>query len=125
MVRIPRSVSDGSLPEAPSPFFGDQDEEPSPLLAQYEQLCHGRLDKGTIEEDDQVRVAEHPASSTYHRGCHGDGMGEGAGQKRRTHYDGKATRGSNRQLKEKLGAATFLSRQTAGSKRRSSAVGGR
>ena len=47
--RTPRPVSDNSLPEAPSPFCGGQDEEPNPLLAEYEQLCPDGLDEGAIE----------------------------------------------------------------------------
>ena len=59
----PRPVSDDSSPEAPSPFCGDQDEEPNPLLGEYEQLCPGGLDEGAVEEDDEVRAAEQPAGS--------------------------------------------------------------
>ena len=65
--RTPLPVSDDSSPEAPSPFCGDQDEEPNPLLAVYEQLCPGGLDEGAIEEDtraaEQARVVEQPAGS--------------------------------------------------------------
>ena len=65
--RTPRPVSDDSSPEAPSPFCGDQDEEPNPFLAEYEQLCPGGLDQGAVEEDaraaDQARVVEQPAGS--------------------------------------------------------------
>ena len=61
--RTPRPVSDASPPEAPSPFCGNQDEEPNHLVAEYEQLCPGGLDKGAIEEDDVVRAAEQPADA--------------------------------------------------------------
>ena len=55
--RIPRPVSDDSSSEAPSPFCGDQDEEPNYLVAEYEKLCPSGLDEGAIKEDDVVRAA--------------------------------------------------------------------
>ena len=62
--RTPRPVSDDSSPEgAPSPFCGDQDEEPNLLLAEYELLCPGGLDEGAVKEDDEVHAAEQPAGS--------------------------------------------------------------
>ena len=50
MARTPHPVSDNSSPEAPLPFCGDQDKEPNPLLAQYEQLCPDELHKGAVDE---------------------------------------------------------------------------
>ena len=50
--RTSRPVSKNPSPEAPSPFCGDQDEEPNHLVAEYEQLWPGGLDEGAIEEDD-------------------------------------------------------------------------
>ena len=61
--RTPRPVSGDSSPEAPSPFCGDQDEEPNHLVAEYEQLCPDGLDEDTIEEDNVVCV-EQPAGSS-------------------------------------------------------------
>ena len=61
--RTPRPVSDNSSPEAPSPFFGDQDEEPNHIVMEYEQLCPGGLDEGAIKEDNVVRAAKQPAGS--------------------------------------------------------------
>ena len=60
MTRTPRPVSDDSSPETPSPFWGDEDEEPNHLLAEYAQLCPGGLDEDAVEEDNEVRAAEHP-----------------------------------------------------------------
>ena len=61
--RTPRPVSDDSSPEAPSPFCGDQDEEPNHLVAEYKQLCLGGLDEGAIKEDDVVRAAKQSVGS--------------------------------------------------------------
>ena len=62
--RTPCPVSDNSSPEGPSPFCGNQDEEPNNLLVEYEQLCPGGLDEGAVKEDDEVRAVEQPAGST-------------------------------------------------------------
>ena len=62
--RTPLPVSDDSSPEAPSPFCGDHDEEPNPLLAQYERLCPGGLNESAVEEDEQAHAAEQPAGSS-------------------------------------------------------------
>ena len=56
--RTPRSASDDSLPAALSPFCGDQNEEPTPLLAQCKQLCPGELDEGAIKEATITEVRE-------------------------------------------------------------------
>ena len=61
-------VSNDSSSEALLPFCGDQDEEPNPLLAEYEQLCPGGLDEGAVEEDtraaEQAHVVEQAAGSS-------------------------------------------------------------
>ena len=60
--RTPHPVSDDSSLEAPSPFCRDQDEEPNPLLAQYERIYTNRLDEGAIEDEKQFRAIKHPTS---------------------------------------------------------------
>ena len=67
MMGTPHPVSDKSSPEALSPFCGNQDDEPNPLLAKYKQLCPGGLNEGAVKEDasavEQARTAKQPAGS--------------------------------------------------------------
>ena len=81
-VRTPRPVPDDSSPEAPASFCGDQDEEPNPLLAEYEQLCPGGLDEGVVEEDDQVRAAEQLAGSVVNTAAEVKAAEEEQGEKK-------------------------------------------
>ena len=61
--RTPRPVSNDLSSDAPLLFCGDQHEELNHLLAEYEQLCPGRIGEGAINEDDEVCAAEQPAGS--------------------------------------------------------------
>ena len=51
-------VSNDSLLEALSLFWGNQDEKPNPLLAEYEQLGTSGLNEGAVEENDQTCTVE-------------------------------------------------------------------
>ena len=80
--RTPRPVSDDSSPEALSPFCGNQDEEPNHLVAEYEQLCPGRLDEGAIKEDDVVRAAKQHAGFTVDTAAEATSAMEEQGEKK-------------------------------------------
>ena len=84
--RTPRPVSDDSSPEAPSPFCGNQDEEPNHLVTEYEQLCPGGLDEGAIEEGCVIRAAKQPAVSAV------DTTAEATETKRRRRSKAKRSR---------------------------------
>ena len=50
MVCTPHPASADVLPKASSLLFGDQDKEPHPLLAEYEQLYLRGLDNDAVEK---------------------------------------------------------------------------
>ena len=81
--RTPRPVSDDSSPDALAPFCGNQNEEPNPLLAEYEQLCPSGLNKGAVEEDKQVCATDQPAGSIIDTSAEAAAEEEEQGEKKK------------------------------------------